>query len=444
MNKKYSLTNGSILKGFINFAIPLFLGSLFQQLYGTVDLLFVGNILGKNDAAAVGSSSILVTCLIGLFTGISVGAGIVASQCWGANNRKKLLFTIKNSLMMGLFGGIILTGIGELFCKQALQALNTPEAIMAHALLYIRIYLLSILPMILYNMSAGILRAMGDSRTPFLILAAGGFLNVCMDALFIGFLHLGVAGAAFATVTSQLFTAVVLTAFLIKREKLLQENWCIDLNMIRQILFLGVPLGFQSMLLTLSNLVVQFCINGFGENDIAAFAVYFKVENLIYLPIMAFGQTMVTFTGQNIGARQIQRIQKGAIQCNLLSMGIIGLISGIVLLFGKEILGLFCADETVVAEGLRIVHVSFPFYFIYSILEITGSIIRGAGKSLQSMAVVIATLCVLRTILLKIFGFRWHTIEAVAAVYPISWFCAATLFVGIWLYYKNKLSFYES
>lgn len=244
MNKKYSLTNGSILKGFINFAIPLFLGSLFQQLYGTVDLLFVGNILGKNDAAAVGSSSILVTCLIGLFTGISVGAGIVASQCWGANNRKKLLFTIKNSLMMGLFGGIILTGIGELFCKQALQALNTPEAIMAHALLYIRIYLLSILPMILYNMSAGILRAMGDSRTPFLILAAGGFLNVCMDALFIGFLHLGVAGAAFATVTSQLFTAVVLTAFLIKREKLLQENWCIDLNMIRQILFLGVPLGF--------------------------------------------------------------------------------------------------------------------------------------------------------------------------------------------------------
>lgn len=214
MNKKYSLTNGSILKGFINFAIPLFLGSLFQQLYGTVDLLFVGNILGKNDAAAVGSSSILVTCLIGLFTGISVGAGIVASQCWGANNRKKLLFTIKNSLMMGLFGGIILTGIGELFCKQALQALNTPEAIMAHALLYIRIYLLSILPMILYNMSAGILRAMGDSRTPFLILAAGGFLNVCMDALFIGFLHLGVAGAAFATVTSQLFTAVVLTAFL--------------------------------------------------------------------------------------------------------------------------------------------------------------------------------------------------------------------------------------
>lgn len=443
MGNNQNLAKGNILKGFILFAVPLFLGSLFQQLYGTVDLLFVGNILGKNDAAAVGSSSILVTCLIGLFTGISVGAGVVTAQYWGAEDGNNVTRSIENSLIMGLIGGIVLTGIGEVLCGLALRWLGTPEAIMDHALHYIRIYLLSILPMVMYNMSAGILRAMGDSKTPFLVLAVGGFLNVCMDALFIGFLDMGVAGAASATMISQSFTAVVLTTFLLQREKLLRNKWEVDINILKRIIMMGVPLGIQSMILTLSNLVVQYYINGFGESDIAAFAVYFKVENLIYLPIMAFGQTMVTFTGQNIGAGQIRRIQKGTVQCNLFSAVVIGVISGTVLLFGKEILKLFCSDESVIAEGLKIIHVSFPFYFIYSILEVTGSVLRGVGKTLQSMVIVITTLCAFRVVLLKVLLARWHTIQAVAAVYPVSWFCAAVMFVVCWLYYKNKTAFYE-
>ena len=440
MGDNQDMTKGNILRGFILFAVPLFLGSLFQQLYGTIDLLFVGNFLGKNDAAAVGASSILVTCLIGLFTGISVGAGVVTAQFWGAKDGKNVGRTMEGSLILGVTGGIVLTIFGEVFSGLFLQWLNTPEAIMDHALLYIRIYLLSILPMIMYNMSAGICRATGDSRTPFFVLAAGGFLNVCMDALFIGFLNLGVAGAAFATMISQSFKAIILTVFLARRENLFRNRWVVNTDILKKIIIMGVPLGIQSMILTLSNLVVQYYINGFGENDVAAFTVYFKVENLIYLPIMAFGQTMVTFTVQNIGAGQMKRVKKGAVQCNLFSVAVIGMISAAVLLNGREILGMFCADENVITEGLKIIHVSFPFYFVYAILEVTGSILRGAGKTMRSMLIVILSLCIFRIILLRILTARWHTIQAVAAVYPISWFFTAVLFVGCWLYYKNKAS----
>ena len=436
------MTEGNILKSFILFAIPLFLGSLFQQLYGTVDLLFVGNILGKNDAAAVGSSSILVTCLIGLFTGISVGAGVVTAQYWGAKDKDNVIHSIENALIIGLFGGILLTVIGEALCGSALRWLSVPESIMNHAAAYLRIYLLSVLPMIMYNMSAAILRAVGDSKTPFFVLAAGGVLNVCMDALFIGFLDMGVTGAAFATMVSQLFTAIVLTIFLLQKEKLFRKRWKIDTNLAIKIITMGVPLGIQSMILTLSNLVVQYYINGFGENDIAAFSIYFKVETLIYLPIMAFGQAMVTFVGQNIGAGKTKRIKKAALECNLFSVAVIGTISGFFLLFGRDVLALFCSDETVIAEGLKIIHISFPFYFIYSILEVTGSILRGVGKTLQSMVIVIVTLCGFRIALLKTLLVKWHTIQAVAAVYPLTWFCAAVLFTGCWFYYKNKMNFY--
>ena len=442
MKRNQDLTSGSILKGFFLFALPLFLGSLFQQLYGTVDLLFVGNLLGKRDAAAVGAGSILVVCLIGLFTGISVGAGVVAAQYWGAKDERSVRECIKNSLLLGTAGGIVLTAAGLLLSRQALIWLNTPEEIMEPAVVYIRIYLLSIVPMILYNMSAGILRAMGDSRTPFLVLAAGGILNVCMDALFLAVFRMGVEGAALATMVSQGFTAIVLTCHIIKRERLLGEKWKFSGKMCGRILKVGFPLGIQSMILTLSNLFVQYYINGFGEDAVAAFTVYFRAETLIYLPIMAFGQAMVTFTGQNIGAKKESRIREGAIRCNISAAAVIAAISAVILMFGKQVLGLFCQDPAVIREGLKIIHISFPFYFIYSVLEVTGGILRGAGKSLQSMMIIVINLCVIRVLLLGILVRSFHTIEAVAAVYPVTWALAACCFVGYVLYYFHSGEFY--
>ncbi len=439
MKKQRDLTCGSILAAFVMFALPLFFGSLFQQLYGTVDMMFVGNFLGKSSAAAVGSSSILVTCLIGLFTGISVGAGVVTAQFWGARESENVTVCIENAFALGACGGLLLTIIGLLFSRQALRLLNVPDTILDMALVYIRIYLLSILPMIFYNLSAGILRARRDSRTPFLVLACGGFLNVGMDALLIVVLGLGVAGAALATMISQTFTAVVCTAYVFRLEQLLKKRWKINFSMSWKILSVGFPLGIQSMVLTLSNVIVQYFINGFGEDAVAAFAVYFKAENFVYLPIMAFGQAMVTFTGQNYGAGKYGRIRKGAVSCNLLSAVVTAVIAWGILLAGRQVLGIFCRDEAVIAEGLKIIHVSFPFYFIYALLEVTGGIVRGVGKSLQSMVIVIVNLCAVRVLLLLIFAKQFHRIEAVAAVYPITWTLAATSFIGCYIYLSRRM-----
>ena len=432
--KKIDLTKGGILRGFILFALPLFWGSLFQQLYGTVDLMFVGNFCGKNDAAAVGASSILVTCLIGLSTGISVGTGVIAAQFFGAGEKANVKKCIQNALLLGTAGGILLTIIGLLISKYALIWLNTPENIMDQALIYIRIYLLSILSMVLYNMSSGILRAVGDSKTPFCILAAGGILNVCMDALFVVCLKWGVAGAAWATLISQTFTAVTATGILIYREHILDEKWMIDSALILNILKVGFPLGIQSMIITLSNMIVQFHINGFGEDAIAAFAVYFKAENLIYLPIMAFGQAMVTFTGQNVGAAKYDRIRVGAVKCSIFSAASIAVLAAFALLFDRMILGVFCNDEVVIREGLKIIHISFPLYFLYAFLEIFGGIVKGMGKTMQSMIIIIINLCVIRVTLLGIMAEKIHIIEAVTAVYPVTWALAAVSFMLYTIY----------
>ena len=426
---EHSLTEGSIVKGFILFALPLFLGSLFQQLYGTVDLIFVGNYMGKTEAAAVGASSILVTCLIGLFTGISVGAGVITAQYWGAKEEQKVRTSMENAIFLAITGGILLMIAGQLLASWALRALQTPESILAEALVYIRIYLLAIMSMIIYNMCAGILRAKGDSRTPFVVLAAGGFLNVLMDWMFIALLGWGVAGAAMATVVSQTFTAVYLLVHIFKKERLLKERWKIERKMSGKIIKIGVPLGIQSMILTLSNLVVQYYINGFGEDAVAAFTVYFRVESMLYLPIVAFGQSIVTFAGQNYGAGNYDRIKKGAISCNVLSAAIIGALSTVLLTFGRPVLGIFCKDESVIRLGLQIIGVSFPFYFVYAIMEVTGGLVRGMGKTIQSMVIVIATLCVCRIVLLKVFVEQFHSLKMVAAVYPVTWILAMSAFI---------------
>lgn len=426
---EHSLTEGSIVKGFVFFALPLFFGSLFQQLYGTVDLIFVGNYMGKTEAAAVGASSILVTCLIGLFSGISVGAGVITAQYWGAKEEKNVRTSMENAIFLAITGGILLMAVGQVMADWALQALQTPATILAEALVYIRIYLLAIMSMILYNMCAGILRAMGDSRTPFFVLAAGGFLNVLMDWLFIALLEWGVAGAALATVASQTFTAVYLLIYICKKEKLLKQKWNIEGKMSSKIIKIGVPLGIQSMILTLSNLVVQYYINGFGEDAVAAFTVYFRVETMLYLPIVAFGQSIVTFAGQNYGAGHYRRIKKGAVGCNVLSAAVIGVLSAVILVFGRRILSIFCKDESVILLGLQIIRVSFPFYFVYAVMEVTGGLVRGMGQTIPSMVIVIMTLCICRVVLLKIFVEQFHSLKMVAAVYPITWILAMSAFL---------------
>lgn len=435
--KTNDLTHGSIGKGYILFAIPLFLGSLFQQLYNTVDMLFVGNVLGKNAAAAVGASSILVTCLINLFTGVAVGAGIVISQLFGARKEQEMKEAVWIAVLAGIAGGLCLTVIGVTCSQAVLVKLYTPEAIIPDAVLYVQIYFLSAVPMVLYNMCSGILRAQGDSRTPFHALAAGGIVNVIMDAVFLIVLGWGVAGVAVATLFSQSMTAIFLLVHMLRHKVLTRQRLRWDL--LGKIISVGVPVGIQSMILTLSNVVVQYHINGFGENVIAAFAVYFKAENLLCLPIIAFGQAMVTFTGQNYGAGRYDRIRKGILVCNGISAMVLVVLSWSALAAGKWILGAFCPDQAVIAEGLRIIGVTFPVYFIYSLFEVTGGVVRGIGKSVPSMIIVIVNLCLIRILLLEIVDRTVHSVEAVAALYPVTWLLATVLFVIYYLHVRKEM-----
>lgn len=435
--KTNDLTHGSIGKGYILFAIPLFLGSLFQQLYNTVDMLFVGNVLGKNAAAAVGASSILVTCLINLFTGVAVGAGIVISQLFGARKEQEMKEAVWIAVLAGIAGGLCLTVIGVTCSQAVLVKLHTPEAIIPDAVLYVQIYFLSAVPMVLYNMCSGILRAQGDSRTPFHALAAGGIVNVIMDAVFLIVLGWGVAGVAVATLFSQSMTAIFLLVHMLRYKVLTRQRLRWDL--LGKIISVGVPVGIQSMILTLSNVVVQYHINGFGENVIAAFAVYFKAENLLCLPIIAFGQAMVTFTGQNYGAGRYDRIRKGILVCNGISAMVLVVLSWSALAAGKWILGAFCPDQAVIAEGLRIIGVTFPVYFIYSLFEVTGGVVRGIGKSVPSMIIVIVNLCLIRILLLEIVDRTVHSVEAVAALYPVTWLLATVSFVIYYLYVRKQM-----
>lgn len=428
------MTKGPIFGPLVRFILPLIGGSVFQQLYNTVDFIFVGNCLDQTAAAAVGASATLITCTIGLFSGISVGTSVVAAQAIGAKNREKAEKALHSSVTFGLLGGILLMVLGIIFAPALLRLLRTPETVIPQALTYIRIYLISIPMLIFYNMVSGGMRAYGDSRSPFLVLVVCGLLNVVLDALFIVWIPLGVAGVAIATTITQSLSALMVALLASRKScelRLSARKLGIDGGVLKSVLRIGLPTGIQTVIVTFSNVMVQYYINDFGETAVAAFATYYKVENFIYLPIMAFGQASTTFAGQNTGAGQYRRIRKGTILQALFGAAVVGVLVLIFVSFPSSIVGLLMKDRTVVATTLQIALVSFPFYSVYPVLEITGGALRGMGKALTSMVVIILNQCVLRVALLAIFSAKFHTLPSLAAVYPITWAGAALSFVVI-------------
>ncbi len=426
------MTKGPILGPLVRFILPLIGGSIFQQLYNTVDFLFVGNFLDKTAAAAVGASATLITCTIGLFSGISVGTSVVASQAIGAGDRERAEKALHSSVTFGLAGGLLLMVLGILFAPALLRLLRTPETVIPQAVTYIRIYLISIPMLIFYNMVSGGMRSYGDSRSPFLVMVVCGLLNVLLDALFIVWIPLGVAGVAIATAITQSLSAC-LVAFLASRKgnvlRLSAHKLGIDFKILGKVLRIGLPTGIQTVVVTFSNVMVQYYINDFGETAVAAFATYYKVENFIYLPIMAFGQASTTFAGQNTGAGQYRRILRGTVTTALIGAAVVGCLVIIFVSFPSTIVSWFMKDGDVVTNTLKIALVSFPFYSVYPVLEVTGGALRGMGKAIGSMIVIIANLCVLRISLLAVFSARIHTIQSLAAVYPITWAGAALSFI---------------
>ncbi|MBQ6606909.1 MAG: MATE family efflux transporter [Firmicutes bacterium] len=440
--KSIDMTSGPLLSPLISFILPLIGASLFQQLYNTVDFLFVGNLLDRTAAAAVGASSSLITVTIGLFTGISVGTSVVASKAMGAGDRERAEKALHTSVTFGLVGGLVIMALTILFSPAILRLLRTPESVMPEALTYLRIYMLSLPFMVVYNMISGGMRAYGDSHTPFVILVICGFVNVLMDAVFIVWIPLGVAGVSIATVISQGLSAVLAVLWAARPEtplRLTRGGLGVDGKVLGQVLRIGLPTGIQTIIITFSNMMVQYYINAFGETAVAAFATYYKVENFIYLPILAFGQAATTFAGQNTGAGNYARIRRGTLVTAAVGTGVVLLISGLILIFPRTVFTWFMKDPEVVTNALKIALVTFPFYWVYPIMEVLGGSVRGMGYAVRSMVLIILNLCVLRVGLLALFSATFHTISSLGAVYPITWATAAVCFgVTFWLIIRKK------
>lgn len=424
MRKSRDLTSGPIWKSLLLFALPLLAGSLVQQLYNTVDLVFAGNDIGKSASAAVGASSLLITCLVGIFGGIGTGSGIVIAQIYGSKSTERLSRAVHNTAAVILSSGLLMMLLGYLLAPVYLRLVRTPPELLDSASGYLRIYFLSFLAVVTYNFGSGVLRALGDAKSPLYAQLVGGLLNVAMDYLFIRVLDDGVNGVAWATLISQTVSAAMILVYLMRLDPayaLRPGKIAFDRDILKQTMLVGLPAGMQSLVITLSNVMVQYHINAFGEDAIAAFTAYFKVELIIYLPIVALGQSIMTFAGQNAGAGDWQRVRKGTAQCTVISMLLAAITAGICLLFGQQLFRIFVREAAVIRLGQQIIGVTFPFYFIYPILQILGDSMRGVGKSRVPMLLVLLNICLIRTALLFVIVPRVPNITGVAATYPITW-----------------------
>ena len=435
MAKTLDLTHGPIARKLLLFALPLLGASLIQQLYTTVDILFVSNYLGTEASAAVGASVLLNSALVNLFTGISIGAGVVIAQAFGRKDEVQLSKSIHTSMMLGLIGGVLLTVIGEISGGAFLNAVNTPASIFQDALDYVQVFFLGLTFMLVFNMAAGVMRALGNSQTPMLIQLVCGIIHVVTNYLFIMYMKNGILAVAWSSVLSQVLSAIIAVYYLLHDGVISIPKLAVDRPLMREIIRIGLPAGLQGVVVTLSNVFVQYFINGFDVVAIAAFTAYYRIELLFYMPLVALGQAMMTFTGQNVGAMLYDRVKSGLRTTLLFGVGYSLVLAAILLYFGRETFGVFYTDPAVIDMGVTIIWISFPFYFFYVFLEVFADTLRGGGLSDVPMYIVLFNQCLLRTLIL--FGFMQlaHDIRLLVAVYPITWGTAGAMLY--WYYRKG-------
>lgn len=426
------MTEGSIWKNILLFSVPLILGNLLQQLYNTADSIIVGNFVGSNALAAVGSSGSPIFLLIGFSQGIAVGAGVVVAQYLGAKDRKEAQEAVHTSLALAAILGLILTVGGILISRSLLTAMDTPAEVLEDAVTYMQIYFGGVLFSVVYNMAAGILNAAGNSQRSLLYLGIASGTNILLDLVLIAGLKMGVAGAAIATDVSQLISCVLSLGFLMRVNddyRVTAKEIKVHKKMAVRIIKVGLPTGIQNMVISLSNILVQAGVNGYGAAAMAGFAAYMKVDGFNILPIMSFSMAATTFVGQNFGAGKIDRVKKGTFVT--LGMCIVyTILTGILLLvFQDSIMHLFTGDETVIAYGKICMLYFCPFYWMLGILQGLAGTVRGTGKSVPPMVVLLISLCLFRIVWIQFALPLFAGIEGVLLVYPVSWAVGAVLMV---------------
>ena len=426
------MTEGGIFKNLLFFAAPLILGNLLQQMYNAVDSIIVGNYVGSNALAAVGAGASLIYLLIAFSLGASVGAGVIVSQYLGAKEKEGVHKAVHTAMTISIILGLILTAGGILFSRKLLVMMNTPAEILDDAACYLRIYSCGLIFNVVYNMAAGILNAAGNSRRSLMYLAAAAVVNIFMDLLLIAGLKIGVAGAAIATNFSQAISCILALWFLFR----VPADYRISLKSLRihkamalRIIQIGLPTGIQNMVISFSNILIQASINQYGATAVAGFSAYLKIDGFNILPVLSFSMAITTFIGQNYGAGKYDRMKKG--MWVTLLMGIVyTVLTGILLLtFSGQIMRLFSEDVGVIAYGQTAMRYFCPFYWILAILHSLAGTVRGTGKSIPPMVVLLVSLCLFRIVWIQLVLPYYTSIEGIFILYPISWLVGAVLMI---------------
>lgn len=436
------ITQGVIWKQLLLFFFPILLGTFFQQLYNTADAIIVGKFVGKQALAAVGGSTgTLVNLLVGFFVGLASGASVIIAQLYGARHLENVSRAVHTTIVLALASGAGLTLFGLLFAERILLLIGTPQDVMFHAVPYLRIYFLGMIPQLLYNIGSGILRAVGDSRRPMFFLITAAMTNIVLDVIFVLGLNLGVPGAALATVISQVLSASLILMALRHAPvtyRLYLKRLRMHGDMLRRIVRIGLPAGLQSVMYSLSNMIIQSGVNGFGTDVMAAWTAYCKIDGLFWMMISAFGVSITTFAGQNFGAGQYDRMRRSVRVCLGMAAGATVLMSTCMLVFGRPLLSMFTDDAHVIEIGMLVVRTAVPWWITYLCIEILSGAMRGAGDTLIPTILTLTGICLIRVFWVSVLLPVRHELQVLVFSYPFTWMVTSAMFIvyylrGSWL-----------
>ena len=438
------ITEGNIPRQLLSFFFPLFIGSLFQTLYNTVDSVIVGRFVGANALAAVGGTGIIMNLLIGFFMGLSSGGTVIISQYYGARDYDKLQRAVHTTVGIAIIGGLVISVMGEIFARPLLTLIKLDPAIMDMSILYLRLVFAGVIFFTLYNLGGGILRAIGDSKRPRNYLILTCVLNIFLDLIFVLWLHLSVAGVAIATGISIITSSILVMRDLLTTTDIYRvdpKKIRIDREMLREILRIGLPSGGTSLAYTLSNMVIQTSINSFGANTTAAFVAFGKIDTLIFMIQGSFGMAVTTFVGQNFGARKLGRVKESARVALIMSIAVTAILSAIMYFFASPLISLFAKETVVIDIGTMILRICAPFYFTYSFVEIFSGTIRGSGQGFMPMAITLSTICIFRFIwVFLLTPLMGQSIANTVWCYPVSWMFAGVCFLAYYMFYRKKFA----
>ena len=439
------LTEGPILPRLLQFSIPLILSSLLQLLFNAADVVVVGRFAGNNSLAAVGSTGSLINLLVNLFMGLSIGANVVAANYFGAKRSKELVETVHTSILVSFVCGIVLTIVGVVGSKYILILMQAPHEVLTLATLYLKIYFGGITATMIYNFGSALLRAKGDTKRPLYILFGAGIMNLILNLIFVISFKMDVAGVGWATVISQCFAAAAVLIILVREKddfKLNFRRLSINTHIFAKIVKIGLPAGFQGIMFSFSNVIIQSSVNLFGAETIAGNAAAVNLEGFVYTAMNGFSQGTLTFCSQNLGAGKIDRIKK-VVLVSQVCIAIIGaLLGGLFLLFRNQLIGIFSSSPEVIQAGVRRFWVIMTTYYLCGMMDGLSNSIRGIGHSLTPVITSLCGACLYRIIwIFTIFQIpQFHNVYCIYVTYPISWLFTFVANIIFYRHYIKKIT----